>query len=202
MMNFFHCYFPLYSVLWELFPFYKLFRIYVLGKFFHCYPSLSNQTEIFLSLIIPLLKVFLLTHAWMISFLHCYFIPLCTKSVGVISLLQTVIIHARLSPPVNLHFTVFDKVVSPYSQGCQAGSILHRLSWLLAAATRVLTRLSAPSKVARSEILQSEVKINNSEFPKAKNCRFFLSLTCPTSFFNLMSIRGKNILSQKNVSPT
>lgn len=139
----------------------------------------------------------------MISFLHCYFIPLCTKSVGVISLLQTVIIHARLSPPpVNLHFTVFDKVVSSYSQGCQAGSILHRLSWLLAAATRVLTRLSAPSKVARSEILQSEVKINNSEFPKAKNCRFFLSLTCPTSFFNLMSIRGKNILSQKNVSPT
>lgn len=100
MMNFFHCYFPLYSVLWELFPFYKLFRIYVLGKFFHCYPSLSNQTEIFLSLIIPLLKVFLLTHAWMISFLHCYFIPLCTKSVGVISLLQTVIIHARLSPPL------------------------------------------------------------------------------------------------------
>lgn len=105
-------------------------------------------------------------------------------------------------PPVNLHFTVFDKVVSPYSQGCQAGSILHRLSWLLAAATRVLTRLSAPSKVARSEILQSEVKINNSEFPKAKNCRFFLSLTCPTGFFYLMSIRGKNILSQKNVSPT
>lgn len=105
-------------------------------------------------------------------------------------------------PPVNLHFTVFDKVVSSYSQGCQAGSILHRLSWLLAAATRVLTRLSAPSKVARSEILQSEVKINNSEFPKAKNCRFFLSLTCPTSFFNLMSIRGKNILSQKNVSQT
>lgn len=110
----------------------------------------------------------------------------------------------KIIPPplVNLHFTVFDKVVSPYSQGCQAGSILHRLSWLLAAATRVLTRLSAPSKVARSEILQSEVKINNSEFPKAKNCRFFLSLTCPTSFFNLMSIRGKNILSQKNVSPT
>lgn len=107
-----------------------------------------------------------------------------------------------LPPPVNLHFTVFDKVVSPYSQGCQAGSILHRLSWLLAAATRVLTRLSAPSKVARSEILQSEVKINNSEFLKAKNCRFFLSFTCPTSFFNLMSIRGKNILSQKNVSPT
>lgn len=105
-------------------------------------------------------------------------------------------------PPVNLHFTVFDKVVSPYSQGCQAGSILHRLSWLLAAATRVLTRLSAPSKVARSEILQSEVKINNSEFLKAKNCRFFLSFTCPTSFFNLMSIRGKNILSQINVSQT
>ena len=62
MMNFFHCYFPLYSVLWELFPFYKLFRIYVLGKFFYCYPSLSNQTEIFLSLIIPLFKVFLLTN--------------------------------------------------------------------------------------------------------------------------------------------
>ena len=39
-----------------------------------------------------------------------------------------------------------------YSQGCQAGSILHRLSWLLAAATRVLTRLSAPSNVARSGI--------------------------------------------------
>lgn len=121
----------------------------------------------------------------MISFLHCYFIPLCTKSVGVISLLQTVIIHARLSPPppVNLHFTVFDKVVSPYSQGCQAGSILHRLSWLLAAATRVLTRLSAPSKVARSEILQSEVKINNSEFPKAKNCRFFSFLDLSYEFF-------------------
>lgn len=105
----------------------------------------------------------------MISFLHCYFIPLCTKSVGVISLLQTVIIHATKftpppPPPVNLHLTVFDKVVSPYSQGCQAGSILHRLSWLLAAATRVLTRLSAPSKVARSEILQSEVNINNLEF--------------------------------------
>lgn len=72
MMNFFHCYFPLYSVLWELFPFYKLFRIYVLGKFFHCYPSLSNQTEIFLSLIIPLCKVFLLTnwtvlmHEWLV----------------------------------------------------------------------------------------------------------------------------------------
>lgn len=88
-----------------------------------------------------------------------------------------------IPPPVNLHFTVFDKVVSPYSQGCQAGSILHRLSWLLAAATRVLTRLSAPSKVARSEILQSEVKINNSEFPKAKNCRFFSFLDLSYEFF-------------------
>lgn len=119
----------------------------------------------------------------MISFLHCYFIPLCTKSVGVISLLQTVIIHARLSPPLLISILQCFTVVSPYSQGCQAGSILHRLSWLLAAATRVLTRLSAPSKVARSEILQSEVKINNLEFPKAKNCRFFSFLDLSYEFF-------------------
>ena len=46
--------------------------------------------------------------------------------------------------------------VASYSQGCHAGSILHRLSWLLAAATRVLTRLSAPSNVARSERVKGE----------------------------------------------
>ena len=46
--------------------------------------------------------------------------------------------------------------VASYSQGCQAGSILHSLSWLLAAATRVLTRLSAPSNVARSEKVKGE----------------------------------------------
>lgn len=110
----------------------------------------------------------------MINFLHGYFIPFCTNFVGVIFLLQTVIIHARLFfLAVDLHFIVFDKVVSPYSQGCQAGSILHRLSWLLAAATRVLTRLSAPSKVARSEILQSEVNVNNLEFLKGKKLPFF-----------------------------
>ena len=37
-----------------------------------------------------------------------------------------------------------------YSQGCHAGSILHKLSWLFAAATSVLTLLSAPSNVAKS----------------------------------------------------
>jgi len=37
-----------------------------------------------------------------------------------------------------------------YNHGCQAGSIRHRLSRLFAAATSVLTRLSAPSNVARS----------------------------------------------------
>ena len=54
-----------------------------------------------------------------------------------------------------------------YSQGCHAGSlltargatrvsILHRLSWLLAAATRVLTRLLGPSNVASSERVKGD----------------------------------------------
>lgn len=38
---------------------------------------------------------------------------------------------------------------APQSQGCQAGSMRHRLSRLLAAATRVLTLLSPPSNWAR-----------------------------------------------------
>lgn len=36
-----------------------------------------------------------------------------------------------------------------YSHGCQDGSILHKLSWLFAAATSVLTLLSVPSKLAK-----------------------------------------------------
>lgn len=40
-------------------------------------------------------------------------------------------------------------VAAPQSQGCQAGSMRHRLSRLLAAATRVLTLLSPPSNWAR-----------------------------------------------------
>lgn len=50
------------------------------------------------------------------------------------------------SPP--LGHIIFCSVVSQ-SQGCQAGSMRHRLSRLFAAATRVLTLLSPPSNWAR-----------------------------------------------------
>lgn len=59
-------------------------------------------------------------------------------------------------------FSHFDKKLGRWwgfsqSQGCQAGSIRQRLSWLLAAATRVLTLLSTPSKVARAETVFQKV---------------------------------------------
>lgn len=43
----------------------------------------------------------------------------------------------------------FRSVLPSQSQGCQAGSMRHRLSRLFAAATRVLTLLSPPSNWAR-----------------------------------------------------
>lgn len=46
-----------------------------------------------------------------------------------------------------VHFVSFPPLspLASQSQGCQAGSMRHRLSRLFAAATRVLTLLSPPS---------------------------------------------------------
>lgn len=63
----------------------------------------------------------------------------------------------------NEHYTQIKMQLMPFlyihSHGCQAGSMRHKLSWLLAAATNKLTLLSVPSKVARSKF-ESKTKLD------------------------------------------
>jgi len=70
-----------------------------------------------------------------------------------------------------------------YNHGCQAGSIRHRLSRLLAAATRVLTRLSAPSNVARSAHNRTAVVVLDealTEFTPQPRTIFLFHINCDT----------------------
>lgn len=68
---------------------------------------------------------------------------------------------------------------SSHSQGCQAGSILQRLSRLLAAATRVLTLLSPPSNWAR---LWSRVMMAVTAFwTRETSCWLSMFSGCPAA---------------------
>ena len=79
-----------------------------------------------------------------------------TNKKAVITITTFISFQAKIKTFITLYCMIFSNeyfcignilIQKNYSQGCHAGSILQRLSGELAAATRVLTLLSVPSKV-------------------------------------------------------
>ena len=97
-----------------------------------------------------------------ISYIRIFIISKITFSFFIYHYsLKMVIDYDKIRTKLYLHinrvrqrkrFWFYIYIIIIHSHGCQAGSIRHKLSWLLAAATNWLTLLSLPSKVAKPGI--------------------------------------------------